>query len=90
VLALVGFATKMATGWYAARASGLGTSAGWRAGTTLVARGEFSIVIASLGAGLAKGERLGAVAAGFVLLTALAGPMAARSVERFRPERAGD
>ena len=49
-----------------------------RAGTALIARGEFSIVIATLGASLADGADLGALAAAFVLLTAVIGPIAAR------------
>jgi CPA2 family monovalent cation:H+ antiporter-2 len=82
VLAGVGIATKMGTGWYAAGRAGVGRAGRLRAGATLTARGEFSIVVASLGAGLADGERLGAVAAGFVLLTAIVGPLAARAVDR--------
>ncbi|MEP7045909.1 MAG: hypothetical protein ABI949_04470 [Ilumatobacteraceae bacterium] len=49
---------------------------------TLAARGEFSIVIASLGVTLHDGTDLGAVAAGFVLLTALISPIAARFADR--------
>jgi len=82
LLAAVGIATKIGTGWFAAAQAGVGVPGRVRAGTTLAARGEFSIVIASLGAGLADGERLGAVAAGFVLLTAVVGPLAARSADR--------
>jgi CPA2 family monovalent cation:H+ antiporter-2 len=82
VLAAVGIATKMGTGWFAAGRAGVGRAGRLRAGATLTARGEFSIVVASLGAGLADGERLGAVAAGFVLLTAIVGPLAARAVDR--------
>ena len=52
-----------------------------RAGSALMARGEFSIVIASLGAGLADGADLGAVAAAFVLVTAIAGPLATRALD---------
>jgi CPA2 family monovalent cation:H+ antiporter-2 len=77
-LAVVGVATKWATGWYAARSVGVGRQGRRRAGATLSARGEFSIVIASLGAGLADGAALRALAAAFVLLTAIAGPLAAR------------
>lgn len=47
-LGLVTLATKVATGWYAARRSGIGTLGRFRAGAALVARGEFSIVIAGL------------------------------------------
>ncbi|HEY2017651.1 MAG TPA: cation:proton antiporter, partial [Bryobacteraceae bacterium] len=41
--------TKVATGYWAARKSGVDRKACIRAGTALVARGEFSIVIAGLG-----------------------------------------
>ena len=44
----------------------------------LIARGEFSIVIAALGSELADGPDLGALAAAYVLLTAIVGPLAAR------------
>ncbi|PWU01356.1 MAG: cation/H(+) antiporter [Terriglobia bacterium] len=49
-----------------------------RAGAALVARGEFSIVIAGLGAGLQP--QLSAVAAAYVLFLAVAGPLLARFV----------
>ena len=52
-----------------------------RAGSALIARGEFSIVIASLGADLADGPDLGALAAAFVLVTAITGPLAARALD---------
>ena len=45
-----------------------------------MARGEFSIVIASLGVTLADGNDLRALAAAFVLITAIVGPIAARFV----------
>jgi len=77
-LAVVGLVSKGCTGWYAAGRAGVGRAGRLRAGTTLAARGEFSIVIASLGTTLDDGPELGAVAAAFVLLTALAGPVAAR------------
>ncbi len=80
-LAVVAIAGKVVTGWVAAGRAGVDSRGRLRAGTTLIARGEFSIVIASLGASLANGEELGAVAAAFVLLTAIIGPLAARYVE---------
>ena len=49
-----------------------------RAGTVLIARGEFSIVIAALGSSLVNGPELGALAAGYVLRTAIIGPIAAK------------
>jgi CPA2 family monovalent cation:H+ antiporter-2 len=70
--------TKVLTGWYAAGLAGAGRKGRLRAGATLIARGEFSIVIAALGAGLADGAELGALVAGYVLITAIVGPLAAK------------
>jgi len=81
LLAVAGVGGKVLTGWVAAGRSGAGRPGRLRAGTTLIARGEFSIVIASLGAALADGEDLGAVAAAFVLVTAIVGPIATRYVD---------
>lgn len=77
-LAIVTSATKVGTGWYAAKRIGAGSRGRLRAGTALIARGEFSIVIAALGADLADGPELGALAAGYVLVTAVVGPLAAK------------
>ena len=49
VLAVVTSFTKVATGWYAAGRVGAAPKGRMRAGTVLIARGEFSIVIAALG-----------------------------------------
>ena len=77
-LALATSLTKVATGWYAAKRVGAADRGRLRAGTALIARGEFSIVIAALGSSLVDGPELGALAAGYVLLTAIIGPVAAR------------
>lgn len=77
-LAIVTSATKVGTGWYAAKRIGAGKKGRLRVGATLIARGEFSIVIAALGADLADGPELGALAAGYVLITAIVGPLAAK------------
>jgi CPA2 family monovalent cation:H+ antiporter-2 len=82
VLALLGTAGKFLSGWSAAGRLGVARAGRLRAGATLIARGEFSIVIASLGATLHDGPRLDAVAAAFVLITAVAGPLAARFADR--------
>ena len=79
-LALLGTGGKLLSGWVAAARAGVGRAGRLRAGGALVARGEFSVVIASLGATLADGPRLGAVTAAFVLVTAVAGPLLARFV----------
>ncbi|MFF5992550.1 cation:proton antiporter [Prauserella flavalba] len=82
VLAVVTTLTKVATGWWAARRAGIGRLGRARAGAALVARGEFSIVIAGLAvsAGAVEGE-LAALATAYVLLMAVLGPIAARVVE---------
>src|SRR5215467_13017229 len=67
-LGLVTAATKVLTGYWAAGRSGAETKARIRAGMVLIARGEFSIVIAGLGA--AAEPRLGPLAAAYVLLLA--------------------
>jgi CPA2 family monovalent cation:H+ antiporter-2 len=78
VLAVFGIAGKLLTGSVAAGRAGVGPAGRRRAGATLVARGEFSIVVAALGASLVDGPDLGAVAATFVLVTAVVGPLLAR------------
>jgi CPA2 family monovalent cation:H+ antiporter-2 len=76
-LAAVGTVTKIGTGWFAARRDGIGVPGRLRAGTALVARGEFSIVIAGLAvtAGLTA---VGPVATAYVLVLAVAGPVLTR------------
>ena len=80
-LAVVTSVTKVATGWWSAKRAGVLTPGRWRAGTTLIARGEFSIVIAGLAVAADPSSRIGAVAASYVLVLALAGPFAARYVD---------
>lgn len=82
-LVVVTGVTKMATGWWAARRIGAGVPGRLRAGGALVARGEFSIVIAGLGVSAGVDAPLGALAAGYVLLTALAGPVLARYADQW-------
>jgi CPA2 family monovalent cation:H+ antiporter-2 len=86
-LALVAAGGKMLTGWVAAGRAGVARAGRLRAGSVLVARGEFSVVIASLGADLADGPDLGALAAAFVLVTAIAGPLATRALGAPAPAR---
>jgi CPA2 family monovalent cation:H+ antiporter-2 len=78
VLAAVTTLTKVATGIWATRRGQLSRRARLRAGLTLVAHGEFSIVIAGLGVGLEP--RLGALSAAYVLLMAVLGPITARLI----------
>ncbi len=78
-LAVLTALTKIATGWYAARRAGVKSAGRWRAGGTLVARGEFSIVIAGLAVGVEP--RLGPLATAYVLILVILGPVAARYTE---------
>lgn len=80
LLAVVTAATKYATGWWTARRNGVGPAGRRRAGTVFIARGEFSIVIAALAAGTAISSDLAGVASTYVLLLAVAGPVATRFV----------
>ncbi|MEX2654594.1 MAG: cation:proton antiporter [Acidimicrobiia bacterium] len=77
-LALVTGATKFASGWWAAKAAGIGSRGRRRTGAALVARGEFSIVIAGLGVSAGVAEGLGPIAAGYILVMATMGPIVAR------------
>lgn len=87
LLALVTAGTKVATGWFAARRDGVAVPGRLRAGTALVARGEFSVVIAGL-AVTAGVPELGPLATGYVLVLAVAGPVLTRLAEP-RAQRAG-
>ncbi|MDQ0753505.1 CPA2 family monovalent cation:H+ antiporter-2 [Streptomyces africanus] len=80
-LAAVTTATKIATGYWAARRAGIGPKGRWRAGGTLVARGEFSIVIAGLAVTSGIEPALGPLATAYVLILVLLGPLTARCTE---------
>lgn len=75
-LGIVTAITKVATGYWSARRMGIDQRGGFRAGIELIARGEFSIVIASLG--VAIEPRLVPVSAAYVLFLAVLGPLLAR------------
>jgi CPA2 family monovalent cation:H+ antiporter-2 len=49
-----------------------------RAGTALIPRGEFAIVIAGIGVAAGQTEDLGSVTACYVLVLAVAGPIISR------------
>ncbi|MGW7050685.1 cation:proton antiporter [Streptomyces sp. NPDC054887] len=89
LLAVVTALTKIATGWYAARRAGIGPRGRLRAGGALVARGEFSIVIAGLA--VATEPRIGPIATAYVLILVILGPLTARWTEPLvsRLRRAG-
>lgn len=89
LLGVITAATKVLTGWYGAARLGVGTRGRVRAGTGLVARGEFSIVIAGIGVGAGIEEPLGALAAAYVLLLAVAGPVITRVADPLVAARLG-
>jgi len=75
-LGLTSAFTKVVTGYWAAGRAGVDRRGRIRAGMALVTRGEFSIVIAGLGAGIEP--QLGPLAAAYVLFLAVLGPVLAR------------
>jgi monovalent cation:H+ antiporter-2, CPA2 family len=77
-LGVITAGTKVLTGYWAARRAGLDQSGCLRAGVELIARGEFSIVIAGLGNAIEP--RLGPLATAYVLIMAIFGPVMARLV----------
>lgn len=83
LLAVVTSITKFIVGWLGAGRAGVQARGRFRAGATLIARGEFSILIATLGIHVAA--TLGPLAAVYVLITALIGPVLARFDAKLAP-----
>lgn len=81
-LAVVTGATKFATTWWGTKQVGLGGPGRRRAGTVLLARGEFSLIIAGIGMTAGVEPRLGALAAAYVLILAVVGPILTRQLNR--------
>jgi len=75
-LAAVTAVTKIISGAYAARREGAARRGRLRAGTALIARGEFSLVIIGLAG--ASVSALSAVATPYVFILAIVGPVLAR------------
>jgi CPA2 family monovalent cation:H+ antiporter-2 len=84
-LATVGAGTKFATGWVGAHRFGMRRRGRVRAGVALVARGEFSIVIAGIAVASGAEPDLGPLGAAYVLVLAIAGPLLARFVDHAAP-----
>jgi CPA2 family monovalent cation:H+ antiporter-2 len=81
LMALAGIVTKMATGWWAAGRAHVSVAGRLRAGVALLPRGEFNIVIAGLAVAAGVNPQLGPLAAAYVLMLAVLGPLTARGVE---------
>lgn len=77
-LAVVSAITKIGTGMWAAGRAGVARPGQLRAGTALVPRGEFNIVIAGLAA-TAGVAGIGPLAACYVMIMAVAGPVLVRA-----------
>ncbi|MGH3598051.1 MAG: cation:proton antiporter, partial [Mycobacterium sp.] len=75
-LAAVTGATKVATGVFAARRDGVARRGQLRAGTTLIARAEFSLIIIGLAGSSIPG--VGALATSYVFVVAILGPVLTR------------
>jgi monovalent cation:H+ antiporter-2, CPA2 family len=76
LLAVVTALTKVVTGIYAARRDGVGRAGQLRAGTALIVRGEFSLVIIGLVGQTI--EAVEAIATPYVFVLAFLGPLATR------------
>lgn len=85
---LFSLAANLVVGQVAARFHGFGPREGTRIGLTLLARGEFALVLAALAVGAGLDERVAPFAAAYVLVLAVAGPLAA-SRWQARPARRG-
>ncbi|MEX2538545.1 MAG: cation:proton antiporter [Actinomycetota bacterium] len=87
ILAIVTALTKFASGWLVGRRERLDARSRVRVGALLVARGEFSIVITVIA--VASGlDFIGPLAAGYVLILAVLGPLAVRFVDVVFPPAA--
>ncbi|ORV18666.1 cation:proton antiporter [Mycobacterium celatum] len=75
-LAAVTSATKLATGVFAARRDGVARRGQLRAGTALIARGEFSLIIIGLVGSSIPG--MAALATSYVFVMAIVGPLVTR------------
>lgn len=79
-LGLITAVTKFLTGWWATRRTGIDRDGQLRAGTILIARGEFSIVIAGLGVSAGVNSQIGALTAAYVFFLVVLGPILTRVV----------
>ncbi|GGK95179.1 cation:proton antiporter [Mangrovihabitans endophyticus] len=77
-LAVLTMATKVLTGYVAARQAGIALPGRLRAGLALMPRGEFSVVIAGLAVVSGVQPQLAPLATAYVLITVVSGPLLAR------------
>ncbi len=84
ILGLVTTLTKLISGWWSARRAGADKAGRLRAGSILVTRGEFSILIAGIGVTAGFNPQIGALTAAYVLLLSILGPLMAQIVKPLR------
>ncbi len=80
-LGLVTTLSKLISGWWSAHRTGASRLACLRAGTILVTRGEFSILIAELGVSAGLNSELGSLTAAYVLFLSILGPIMTQLVK---------
>lgn len=78
ILAIVTMSTKVLSGYFAAKRAGIGRPGRWRTGFALTPRGEFSIIIAALAVGAGVEPLIAPMAATYMLVTVIVGPLLAR------------
>ena len=78
ILAVVTISTKVLTGYFAAKRAGIGRPGRWRTGLALTPRGEFSIIIAALAVTAVIEPMIAPLAATYMLVTVIVGPLLAR------------
>ena len=87
---VLSLALNIAAGLAVARLYHLGTGPATNVGFTILARGEFSLILAAVAAGAGLDGRLSPFIAGYVLVLAIAGPLLASrttSIARYVPAR---
>jgi CPA2 family monovalent cation:H+ antiporter-2 len=87
LLAAVTAGTKVATGWLAGRHAGLTSAERWRAGSLLVPRAEFSLIVAGLGGAAQLEPKLVPITVDYVMLLAVLGPIGVRLTDHWLRRR---
>ena len=80
-LAIASAGTKLFTGWFSAKRTGLSKKGSLRAAVTLIPRGEISIVLAGIGVASGLDTQLSSLVVAYVLLLAIGGSVAIRFVK---------
>lgn len=78
ILAVVTMSTKVISGYYAAKRAGIGKPGRWRTGLSLMPRGEFTIIIAGLAVSAGVEPMIAPLAATYMLITVISGPVLVR------------